>query len=128
MELNINSPAYFSEHYGIDDEVYRFCQKANLFFQDKEYSNSIKIIGIMPIAAPKEVYDNGLWKESVRIIGKECASITIRMDFDKYYKADSHGKILQIRETVLKAVKKIKTRSSFNYKQFEEDFLSISIR
>lgn len=24
MELNVNSPAYFTQHYGVDDEVYRF--------------------------------------------------------------------------------------------------------
>ncbi|MEW4413439.1 hypothetical protein [Clostridium sp. AN503] len=30
MELNINQPAYFKEHYGIDDEVHKFCQKAQL--------------------------------------------------------------------------------------------------
>ena len=35
MELNINSPVYFKDHCGIDDEVYRFCQRAYLFFKDK---------------------------------------------------------------------------------------------
>ena len=63
MELNINSPAYFKEHYGIDDEVYKFCQKAYVFFKDKEYSNTIHIIGIVPVVAPKEIYDSGKWKE-----------------------------------------------------------------
>ena len=43
MELNINSPAYFKEHYGIDDEVYKFCQKAYVFFKDKEYLSLIHI-------------------------------------------------------------------------------------
>lgn len=32
MELNINSPVYFKDRYGIDDEVYKFCQRAYLFF------------------------------------------------------------------------------------------------
>ena len=27
MELNINSPAYFTNHYGVDDEVYRYCEE-----------------------------------------------------------------------------------------------------
>lgn len=34
MELNINSPAYFKEHYGIDDEVYRFCQRTYMHFKE----------------------------------------------------------------------------------------------
>ena len=60
MELNINSPAYFSQHYGIDDEVYRFCQNAYIFFKDKEYSDILHIIGITPVAAPQELYDAGV--------------------------------------------------------------------
>ncbi|WP_180994710.1 hypothetical protein [Clostridium sp. chh4-2] len=53
MELNINSPAYFTEHFGVDDEVYRFCQKAYIFFKGKEYSDILHIIGIVPVVAPQ---------------------------------------------------------------------------
>lgn len=38
MELNINSPAYFNQHYGVDDEVYQFCQKADIA-QIDNYNN-----------------------------------------------------------------------------------------
>lgn len=38
MELNINSPVYYKDHYGIDNAVYRFTQRAYLFFREKEYS------------------------------------------------------------------------------------------
>lgn len=107
MELNINSPAYFSDRYGIDDDVYRYCQKLYTFFKDKQYSNSLSIIGIMPVVAPKELYEAGQWKESVKLIGgAACAIITIRLDFESYYSADSKGKIVLTRDAVLKAVKK----------------------
>ncbi len=33
MELNINAPACFKEHYGMDDEVYKFCRKAYNFLR-----------------------------------------------------------------------------------------------
>ena len=96
MELNINSPAYFKEHYGVDDEVYRFCQKAYTFFKDKEYSDTLHTIGIMPAAAPQEIFDSGNWKESTRFLcHKSAVSIAIRMNFDNYYKADSLEKIEQ---------------------------------
>lgn len=39
MELNINSPAYFTNVYGIDDEVYKYCQTLHVFFREKEYSD-----------------------------------------------------------------------------------------
>ena len=126
MELNINSPAYFSQYYGIDDEVYRFCQKAYHFFHSREYNDTLHIIGITPAIAPEELYAQGQWKESIRLIdNKHCAIITIRMNFDQYYQADSHERILLIQSAVLNAVKKISARSGFNFAQFEEDFHQI---
>ena len=126
MELNINSPAYFSDRYGIDDDVYRYCQKLYTFFKDKQYSNSLSIIGIIPVVAPKELYEAGQWKESVKLIGgAACAIITIRLDFESYYSADSKGKIVLTRDAVLKAVKKIKSKGRFDFGGFEKDLLSI---
>lgn len=126
MELNINLPAYFKEHYGADDEVYRFCQKAYLFFKDREYSNILHIVGIMPVVAPQEMYDRGAWKESVRFLDNQSvASIVIRMNFEDYYHADSMGKLEQTKEMILTAVKRIKTKGKFDYVKFKEDFLSL---
>ena len=128
MELNINSPAYFSQHYGVDNEVYRFCQNVYLYFKDKEYSDSLHTIGIAPVAAPQELYDDGAWKESVKLISnKTCAIISIRMDFEEYYNADSVGKILLTKTMVLKAVKKVKSKGKFDYDAFERDFGASSL-
>lgn len=126
MELNINSPAWFKEHVGVDDEVYRFCQRAYLFFKDKEYSDTLHTIGIMPVAAPQEIYDEGAWKESVKFrCDQSVVSIVIRMDFMKYSRADCFGKVEQIRETVLEAVKRIRPKRLFDSHAFEEDFISL---
>lgn len=127
MELNINYPAYFKDFYGVDDEVYRFCQRAYLFFKGKEYSDVLHTIGIMPVAAPQEVYDSGAWEESIQLISnKSCAIITIRMNFENYYRADSGEKVEQIKEMILTAIKRIKSKGKFNYKKFKEDFDLIS--
>ncbi|MBQ7776264.1 MAG: hypothetical protein IJ379_10125 [Lachnospiraceae bacterium] len=123
MELNINSPGYFATHYGIDDDVYRFCQSAYMHFRDKEYSETLHTIGIVPSAAPREEYDSGKWKEKVTWrCYNSCAAINIRMDFDKYFEADSQGKILLTREMILKAVKKVSAKGKFDYKAFEQEF------
>ena len=128
MELNINSPAYFSQHYGVDNEVYRFCQNVYLYFKDKEYSDTLHTIGIAPVAAPQELYDDGAWKESVKLISnKTCAIISMRMDFEEYYNADSVGKILLTKKMILKAVKKIKSKGKFDYDAFERDFGAFSL-
>lgn len=126
MELNINSPAYFTEHYGVDEEVYQFCQKACLFFKDKEYSETLHTIGIVPVIAPQEIYDKGKWQESIRFLNnKSVVSIFIRMDFESYYHADSMEKLKQTKEMILTAVKRIKSRGKFDYHKFMEDFLSL---
>ena len=89
MELNINSPVYFKDRYGIDDEVYKFCQRAYLFFKDKKYSNTLQIIGIVPIVAPQEIVEGKNYKEKVKFLcNKSVASINIKMDFNDYYNAD----------------------------------------
>ncbi len=128
MELNINTPAYFNQHYGIDDEVYRFCQNVNMYFKDKEYSDILHTIGIAPVAAPQGLYDDGAWKESVQLISnKSCAIISIRMDFEEYYNADSDEKILLTKKMILRAVKKIKSKGKFDYDAFERDFDEIRL-
>lgn len=123
MELNINSPAYFAVHYGVDDEVYRFCQRAYLFFKDKEYSEVLHTIGIVPIVAPQELYATDAWKECCSWRGYNSAvAINIRMDFEVYYHAGSEEKVRLTRELILKAVKKVKAKGKFDYERFVEDF------
>lgn len=124
MELNINSPAYFTDHYGIDDEVYKYCQQLHDFFRTREYSESMNIIGITPVIAPKEIYDQGMWKEKVQVVGLgSCAIIDIRMDFDNYYNADSNGKIELIQQMIIRAVRKIKSKGKFDWEKFRDDLL-----
>ena len=123
MELYINSPAYFKSHYGIDDDVYKFFQTARLFFLDTEYSDTLRSIGIMLVAAPQELYDGGSWKESMQLIGnKSCASISIRLNFEEYLNANSVQKTHIIKKAILGSVKKIKSRCKFDYTKFEQDF------
>lgn len=123
MELNINSPAYFSEHYGVDDDVYRFCREVSKFFATKKYSDTLQMIGIMPIVAPKELYEAGTWKESVQLVSnKSCAIVSIRMDFIEYYNSDSSEKILLIKEMILESMKRVRKRCKFDYISFEKDF------
>ena len=124
MELNINSPAYFADHYGIDDEVYKYCQQLHDFFRTREYSESMNIIGITPVIAPKEIYDQGMWKEKVQVVGLgSCAIIDIRVDFDNYYNADSNGKIELIQQMINRAVRKIKSKGKFDWEKFRDDLL-----
>ena len=35
MQLSINSPMYYRDHYGIEDIIYKYCQDAFIFFKIK---------------------------------------------------------------------------------------------
>lgn len=122
MELNINSPAYYSKEYGINDRVYSFCRECSAYFKEKEYSENMKIVGILPVAAPVQFYEDGLWKEKVSILDNGAvASISVRMDFEAYHFADDAGKVALMKDAILKAVKKIKTKGKFDYEAFKRD-------
>lgn len=128
MELNINSPAYFKDLYGVDDEVYNFFQKAYKFFLDKEYSDTLQIVGIAPFAVPQEILNSGEWKESIRLINnKSCAIVAVKIDFDEYYNADGKRRIVLIKKAILKSVKKINAKTTFDYQKFKTDLTQLSV-
>lgn len=124
MELNINSPAYFTEKYGIDEAVYDFCRDLRSFFKNKEYSKTLHTIGVLPIIAPQAEYDEGLWAEDIRFLcNNSIASISVRMDFEGYLNAETLERLEMIKSVLLKAVKRISVKRKFDYGKFEADFL-----
>lgn len=122
MELNINSPQYYKEYYGIDDTIYRFCQDAYLFFKNKEYSDVLKIIGIIPILAPADAYENGEWKEHVSFIShNSVATVCIRMNLEQYLEADEFERKNMYKDMIFKSVKKVKGKGKFDLVAFSKD-------
>ena len=50
MDLNINSPAYYTSEYGVDDDIYWMCRELSYYVREKKYSD----------------------KSEERRVGKEC--------------------------------------------------------
>ena len=97
-----------------------------LFFKDKKYSNTLQIIGIVPIVEPQEIVEGENYKEKVKFLcNKSVASINIKMDFNDYYNADSIKRIELTKEMILTAVKRIITKVDFDYGKFKEDLISL---
>ncbi len=63
MELNINSPSYFTKQYGVIDEIYSMCRGISKHVENKQYSDLVDIVGITPIIAPKDIIEQGLFKQ-----------------------------------------------------------------
>lgn len=122
MELNINSPAYYKNIFGVDDDIYQMCRELSIFMKDKNYSDIISSVGVCPIVAPQQELDKGLWKET-----KKCelkygfASVSLQIDYDAYVNADINQKKQLMIDNILKSVKAISQKGKIDYKQFEED-------
>lgn len=103
-----------------------FVREHICFFKDKKYSNTLQIVGIVPIVAPQEIVDGENYKEKVKFLcDKSVASINIKMDFNVYYNADSIKRIELTKEMILTAVKRIITKVDFDYDKFKEDLISL---
>ena len=75
----------------MDDGGCSFGQRAYSFFRDKEYSDTLHYIGILPAAAPQEQYAQGLWEEGVKFLShRQVVRVALRMD---YYAVDSAGRV-----------------------------------
>ena len=124
MELNINSPSYFTRQYGVIDEIYNMCQDLRYWVKDKHYSPVVDIVGIVPIIAPKEMIESGLFKEQKKCEAKAgFASVSLQIDYEVYVNADIDEKKRLIVKNVLASVKAIHSRAKIDFTAFSKDIM-----
>lgn len=125
MDLNINSPAYYTQKFGVEDEIYWFCRELSYFVKEKHYSDIITTIGLVPIIAPKEELEKGLWKETKKCETKYgFASISLQIDYEKYAGANMDEKKALMMKNVVDSVKAIKTKGKIDFNRFKEDMIT----
>lgn len=124
MNLFINSPAHYTEEFGVNDDVYKMCQYISQNIDIKKYTASLDTIGIVPMIAPSEIIAETEWKEVKYISMKfRMASISLCSDYERFCNADSARKKELILENVLDSLKMIKKKlkGKFDYDQMETD-------
>lgn len=122
MDLNINSPSYYTREHGVEDDIYWMCRDLSAYVKEKKYSDVINIIGIVPIIAPALVLEKGLCKAHKKCEPKSgFASVSLHIDYEEYLKADTAQKKTLIVDNVLSSVKAVSARGKINYKLFAED-------
>lgn len=122
MDLNVNSPSYYTQEYGIDDEIYWMCRELSHLVKEKKYSDIINTIGIVPIVAPSSVIEKGFCKEHKKCeIAYGFASISLHISFEEYVKADILCKKRLIIDNILKSVKSVSKKGKIDYDAFEKD-------
>lgn len=124
MELNINSPSYYKNIYGIDDDIYWMCRGISDFVKDKRYSEVVNTIAITPIVAPRELIEQGKWKEeTIYAIKSGLIIVSKHIEFEEYVNSSMEEKKKLIVGNILKSVKAIKNKGKINYFQFQDDIL-----
>lgn len=125
MELNINSPAYYSQEYWVDDEIYWMCRQLAAAVRENKYSDIIDVIGIVPIAAPDAIIEKGLYKEHKRCEPEYgFASVSLHINFEEYVKADISGKKRLMIKNILASVKAVSKKGKIDYRSFEKDVVN----
>lgn len=73
--------------------MYKYCQIVYSNFLDKDYSDTLKTIGIIPIIVPNDLCGKK-YKNKVKFLCyKTVASVEIIIDFDDYCNSDIEGKM-----------------------------------
>ncbi|WP_058487103.1 Imm44 family immunity protein [Defluviitalea phaphyphila] len=122
MRLNINSPAYYSKQFGIENEIYNMCRGLSNFVRDKEYSSIVDTIGIVPIIAPKDEIEAGKWREEkIYDIKHKFVFISKQINYEEYCNSDIETRKKLIIKNILDSVRSIHKKAKFDYKKFEND-------
>lgn len=128
MNLYINSPAYFTQHYGIIDEIYDLCSMISKNIDISLYTNKISTIGITPIIAPLKEMKPGCWEEDKIVsIPYHMADISLRIDFERFISASISEKKTLILENIFQSLLVVKKRlkGDFDFEKIKSDILSI---
>ena len=126
MNFRINSPAYYTQIHGIDDEIYKMCLVLSKNIDVTRYTAELDSIAITPIVAPIEETNDGKWKE-VKIVSLSYryADISLQIDYQKYVFSDLLCKKELLIDNLLKSLLVVKKKlgKRFDYNNIEKDIL-----
>lgn len=120
MNLFINSPVYYTQQYGIEDDIYKFFSYISNSIDITKYTSKIDTMAITPIIAPKELGPDKLRKERIFV---RAADISIPLSFEDYVNSDINGKKKMVIDNIINSAKilKKKLKSKFNLEMFLSD-------
>ncbi|MBQ8497158.1 MAG: hypothetical protein IJ489_06885 [Clostridia bacterium] len=129
MNLYINSPSYYTQVYGVLDEVYDMCCVISQKIDITRYTDVLDTIGITPILAPNSEKEKGQWLDYQKVSMKaRMASISLGADYDIFCDADMDMKKYMILENILRSlyVIKKKLKNKFDYECMKFDIVTIA--
>ena len=128
MNLYINSPSYYSQIHGIDDEIYIMCRLLEKNVDIKKYTSLLDTVGITPIIAPSFEIDCANYAEVKYVsLPYRMASISLHVDYLEYISVNIEEKKALIIKNILNSLLVVKKRlkNGFDYVRIENDILTL---
>lgn len=129
MKIDIKTPSYYEQYYKVDEEIIKMCFDVMQKFDHKSYSDVVDVIDIIPVVAPAEKLEQGLWEEDI-MFSKSIGRISVfkHIEYDKYMDGTVEERKKLTIKCVIEAAWMIKKKpgTKFNAKQFESDFLEFT--
>lgn len=127
LNLFINSPIYYTQQYGIDDDIYQLCSYISNNIDIAKYTTAIDTMAITPIIAPKELEPDKLRRARIFVT---AADISIPLSYEEYVDGDVHEKKKMIIENIIDSaqVLKKKLKSKFNFELFSSDLEQLILK
>lgn len=130
MKFYIDKPSYYSQHYEVDERVIKMCNDIGEYFSDRDYSEAIKTLGIVPVVAPDSFLEDKPSIETLNMYTKSIGRVTLfkQIDYEKYLTGSVEERKRLTVKCVLEAVEMIKSKKStkFDVEQFKKDVLSFT--
>lgn len=125
MILNINSPAYYSQKFGFDENLYKINCIIIKSVKEKKYSQEIDTIGIVPVIAPKSTIEEGMWKEKYNVSKKyQYADIQFHINYDEFVNSNTEIKKSIYIDSLIKSIRKIGSKiKDFKTEEMIKDIL-----
>ena len=128
MSIYINSPGYYTQIHGVDDNVYKLCRFLEKNIDVKNYTSLLDTIGITPIIVPTSEICDEKWQERKHIsLTYRMASISLRVNYSEYVSVDQDVKVQLVIDNILSSLLVIKKRlkCGFDYERMKKDILTL---
>lgn len=118
MKLFISIEAERAEETGIDNIMTEVRKKLSFLSEDTDaYGTEFSEISVIPVCVSEEMWQILGWKERKLISRKKKeADIRLKMDFQRFNKADAEEKYILFADIIVKSVLVVKEKSKSDFK------------
>lgn len=125
MRLQMASPVYYRQIYGLDYEIAYMCKEIGEYVEEIEYGSNDLIISIEPIIVPLGILEFGFWRERTKMESYVNRILVDKyIDYERYVRGDFEERKKLMIGNILRSVKSIKGKCNINYDDFEKDILN----